>query len=288
MLRGKRTWEDEVISAWWVVALAGLYGLMLGSFLNVCALRWPVDESVVRPRSRCPSCEKTIAWYDNVPVLSWIALGGKCRHCGEPVSIQYPLVELATGLMWAALFALHGPSWEAVRGGLFLTIVLGISMSDARFFIIPDEFSIGGTVLGLAMAFLPGGIEWLPALIGAALGYGLLWFVGVAGTWMIRRLSPGRLEDAGVDQAMGGGDVKMMMMIGAFLGPWGVALTVFMGSVLALLATLGRAVAGLFVADSDESALHRLIPFGVFLAGGGGIAYVWGEVNWYLTTIVGL
>jgi leader peptidase (prepilin peptidase)/N-methyltransferase len=283
-------WGAGVTSPWWVAALAGLYGLLLGSFLNVCALRWPVDESVVSPRSRCPKCEKTVAWYDNIPVLSWIVLGGKCRNCGEPVSVQYPLVELATGLMWAGVFALHGPSWEAVRGSLFLTIVLGISVSDARFFIIPDEFSVGGTVLGLAMAFLPGGIEWIPALIGAALGYGLLWFVGVAGTWLIRRLSPGRLEEAGVDQAMGGGDVKMMMMIGAFLGPWGVALTIFMGSLLAILATLARAVAGLVAAGSDEAAFHRLIPFGVFLAGGGGIAYVWGEgmIGWYLTTVVGL
>ena len=275
---------------WWVPALAGVYGLLLGSFLNVCALRWPVDESVVRPRSRCSSCGSAIPWYDNIPVVSWLALGGKCRSCGASVSIQYPLVELATGLMWAGVFALHGPSWEALRGSLFLTIVLGISMSDARFYIIPDEFSLGGTVLGLGMSFLPGGIDWLPSVIGAVLGYVLLWFVGVGGTWLIRRLSPGRLEEAGVDQAMGGGDVKMMMMVGAFLGPWGVALTVFLGSVLALLATLGRAVAGLVLTGSDEAAFHRLIPFGVFLAGGGGIAYVWGEgmVRWYLTSVVGL
>lgn len=277
---------------WLVPALAGVYGLLIGSFLNVCSLRWPAEESVVRPRSRCPKCQTMIAWYDNVPVLSWLVLRGKCRSCGNPVSIQYPLAELATGLMWAAVFALHGPTWEALRGAVFLTIVFGIAMSDARFYIIPDEFSIGGTVVGFLMAFLPGGIDWRPSLVGAVLGYGVLWFVGAAGTWMIRKLSPGRLEEAGVEHAMGGGDVKMMAMIGAFLGPWGVALTVFLGSVLALLGQVVRSLAISLATGSEEGeeAFARLIPFGVFLAGGGGVAYVWGDalVRWYLTSVVGL
>jgi leader peptidase (prepilin peptidase)/N-methyltransferase len=263
----------------WIPLIAGLYGLLIGSFLNVCSLRWPVNESVVRPRSRCPRCETLIAWYDNVPVLGWLALRGRCRHCGERVSIQYPLAELATGLMWAGTFALHGPTWEALRGSVFLTIIFGISISDARFYIIPDEFSIGGAVLGLAMSFLPGGIDWGPSLAGAAVGFGVLWLVGAVGTWLIKRLSPGRLEEAGVDQAMGGGDIKMMMMIGAFLGPWGVALTIFLGSVLALL-----------VFGPISAMSKRLIPLGVFLAAGGGVAYVWGEamVRWYLVSVVGL
>ena len=262
-----------------VPVLAGLYGLLIGSFLNVCSLRWPLDQSVIRPRSRCPGCEAPIAWYDNVPVVSWLVLRGKCRHCSERISPQYPLVELVTGLLWAAMFALHGPTWEALRGSVFLTIVFGISISDARFYIIPDEFSIGGTAIGLGLAFLPGGIDWMPAFIGAASGYLVLWLVGVLGTWMIKKISPGRLEEAGVDQAMGGGDVKMMMMIGAFLGPWGVALTVFLGSVLALL-----------VFGPISAISKRLIPLGVFLAAGGGVAYVWGDamVRWYLTSVVGL
>jgi len=187
--------------------------------------------------------------------------------------VQYPLVELATGLVWAGVVAAYGPSWEAFRGGMFLTILFGISIADARFYIIPDEFSIGGTVLGLGLAFLPGGLGWLDALVGAVVGYGFLWLVGFAGTWMIKKFSPGRLEEAGVDQAMGGGDVKMMMMIGAFLGVWGVGLTTFLGSVLAL------------VVYGPISALSkRLVPLGVFLAAGGGVAYAWGEqmIAWYL------
>ncbi len=273
-----------------IPVIAGLYGLLIGSFLNVCALRWPVDESVVRPRSRCPGCDRAIAWHDNVPVVSWLWLRGRCRNCGAPISLQYPLVEFATGLMWAALFALNGPSEEAFRGSLFLTILFGISISDARFYIIPDEFSKGGTALGLAMAFLPGGIDWRTSVVGAALGYGVLWLVGVLGTRIIRKMSPGRLEEAGVDQAMGGGDVKMMMMVGAFLGPWGVGLTVFLGSVFALVVTLVRSLLASARARSGEEVFHRLIPFGVFLAAGSGVSYVWGEamVRWYLESVVGL
>jgi leader peptidase (prepilin peptidase)/N-methyltransferase len=273
-----------------IPALAGVYGLLIGSFLNVCALRWPMDESVVRPRSRCPACDRAIAWRDNMPVVSWLWLRGRCRNCSEPISVQYPLVELSTGLMWAALFALHGPSEEAFRGSLFLTLLFGISISDARFYIIPDEFSKGGTALGLATAFLSGGIDGPMSFAGAALGYGLLWLVGVLGTWIIRKLSPGRLEEAGVDQAMGGGDVKMMMMVGAFVGPWGVGLTVFLGSVFALAVTLVRSLMAHARAGSGEEAFHRLIPFGVFLAAGGGVSYVWGDamVRWYLESVVGL
>lgn len=260
----------EPFAGWFI---AGLFGLTIGSFLNVCSLRWPVDESVVSPRSRCPRCQELVTWYDNIPVLSWMLLRGKCRHCAEPVSIQYPLVELATALVWAGIFAVHGASWEALRGAVFLTILFGIGISDARFYIIPDEFSVGGTVLGLGLAFLPGGIDWIDALIGAVAGYTVLWLVGVAGTRLIKKISPGRLEEAGVDQAMGGGDVKMMMMIGAFLGPWGVALTTFLGSVLALV-----------VFGPISAISKRLVPLGIFLAAGAAVAYAWGEqmIAWYL------
>ena len=259
--------------------VAGLVGLLFGSFLNVCSLRWPVDESIVSPGSRCPKCHEPVRWHDNVPVLSWLILHGECRFCSEPISIQYPLVELATGLMWAGAFAAHGPTGEALRGAVFLTLLLGISISDARFYIIPDQFSIGGTLLGVAMSFLPGGTDWLDSLIGAALGYSVLLLIGAVGTWVIKRVAPGRLEDAGVDRAMGGGDIKMMMMVGAFLGVWGVALTIFMGSVLALV-----------VFGPISAISKRLIPLGVFLAAGGGVAYVWGDamVRWYMTSVVGI
>ena len=264
---------------WLVSLVAGLFGLTIGSFLNVCSLRWPHDESVIRPRSHCPRCEAPIAWYDNVPVVSWLLLRGRCRSCAEPISPQYPLVELATGLVWAGVFAAHGLSLEAVRGGLFLTLLFGISLSDARYYIIPDQFSVGGAVLGSALAFGPGGPTWLDALLGALVGYGALWLVAVVGTWVIRRLFPGRLEEAGVDRAMGGGDIKMMMMVGAFTGVWGVVETIFIGSVLALL-----------VYGPVASLSKRLIPLGVFLAAAGALTYAWGDemLAWYLESVVGL
>ena len=268
-----------LIQEWAVPVIAGFFGLAFGSFLNVCSLRWPQDQSVVSPPSRCPGCGQAIRWYDNVPVLGWLMLRGACRDCGEKISVQYPLVELATGLVWAGVFAAHGPTFESLRGAFFLTVLFGISISDARFYIIPDEFSIGGAVVGFGMAFFPGDFTWQESLIGAAVGYGVLWLVGVGGTWLIKRLQPGRLEEAGVDQAMGGGDVKMMMMVGAFIGPWGVGLTIFLGSVLALV-----------VFGPIASLSKRLIPLGVFLAAAAAISYAWGPqmIGWYLTNVVGL
>jgi leader peptidase (prepilin peptidase) / N-methyltransferase len=268
-----------VLETWFVPLIAGLFGLTIGSFLNVCSLRWPLDQSVVAPGSHCPKCDAPVRWYDNIPVLSWLALRGKCRSCGAPISAQYPMVELATGLVWAGAFAAHGPTGEALRGSIFLTILFGISISDARFYIIPDQFSIGGAVLGFLLSLLPGGPTWLQSLIGGVVGYGVLWLVGVVGTSVIKRLSPGRLEAAGVDQAMGGGDVKMMMLIGTFVGVWGVALTVFLGSVLALL-----------VFGPISMISKRLVPLGVFLAAGGAVTYAWGEqiIAWYMTSVVGM
>ena len=261
---------------WVFSVLAGLFGLVIGSFLNVCSLRWPEDRSVVSPRSRCPGCDTVIAWYDNVPVLSWLLLRGRCRRCTASISVQYPLVELATALVWAGVFWYQGPTYEALRGSLFLTILFGISLSDARFYIIPDQFSVGGALLGVTLSFFPGGIAWQGSLIGALVGYGALWSVAVGGTWLIRKLRPGRLEEAGVDRALGGGDVKMMMMVGAFLGYWGVAMTVFFGSVFALV-----------VFGPISYFSKRLIPLGIFLAAGGALSYGWSEAmrEWYLSFV---
>jgi len=252
--------------AWILALVAGLFGLAIGSFLNVCALRWPEDGSVVSPRSRCPGCGSGIGWYDNVPVLSWLLLRGRCRRCGEGISVQYPLVELATALAWGGMFLLHGLEWEALRGALFLTILLGITISDARFYIIPDQFTLGGLVLGLLLAFVTPAIGWAQALIGAAVGLGLLWFVAWAG------------EKAFKKEAMGGGDIKMMAMVGAFLGWPGVLLTVFLGSFL------GAAIFGPISLKTG-----KLVPFGIFLAAGAAVAYGWGDllVAWYVAWAFG-
>ena len=138
-----------------MVIVAGVLGAMVGSFLNVCIYRWPNDLSVVKPRSRCGDCGRTIAWYDNIPMVSWFLLKGRCRWCGARVSIQYPLVELSTAFIWAWMAATIMPEWQALRGAVFFTILLGIALTDARQYIIPDEFSLGGLGLGLLFSISP-------------------------------------------------------------------------------------------------------------------------------------
>jgi len=248
-----------------LTGLFGVVGALLGSFLNVCILRWGAEprQSVVRPPSHCPGCKQPIAWYDNIPVLSWLVLGGECRRCGTRISIQYPLVELATAAIWAISAGFAPTVLTALSTAVFQTILLGIAMTDARQYIIPDEFSLGGLALGVAFS-LPGGFPAiLDALIGAVVGFGLLWMVGWAGTRLLK------------EEAMGGGDMKMMAMVGAFLGWQGVLLTVFLGALLGTLIFLPLSVVG----------KRKLVPFGVFLALGAG-ATLWigpAMVTWYKT-----
>jgi leader peptidase (prepilin peptidase)/N-methyltransferase len=253
--------EAYTSDAWAVVAIAGILGLMLGSFLNVCTLRWPTDESVVHPPSHCPACGTPIRWFDNLPVLSYVILRGRCRSCGVFISPQYPLVEAATGLIWAGTFLHLGLSVEAARGAILLTLLLGIAVSDARFYIIPDEFSLGGTALGLALAPLPGGLSMLQSVLGALVGFGILWAIAHLGTWLFKK------------DAMGGGDLKMMAMVGAFLGIPGVFLTLFLGALL-----------GSLIFGPISWKTGKLVPFGIFLAAGAAVAYGWGDplMAWYV------
>jgi leader peptidase (prepilin peptidase)/N-methyltransferase len=162
---------------------AAVVGLCVGSFLNVCISRWPEGLSVVSPRSRCPVCGYGITWYDNIPVISYLVLRGRCRGCGTRISPIYPIVELAVGLIWLAAAVRYGATLEALRLATFLTLLLGIAATDARHYIIPDEFSIGGLVLGLALSFAPGGISPTDALLGAAAGFLVLWVTAVVGEW---------------------------------------------------------------------------------------------------------
>ena len=247
--------------------VAGLFGLLIGSFLNVCIVRWPALESVVRPRSRCPQCQLLIAWYDNIPVVSWLVLRARCRRCGLPIPWRYPAVELATGLIWLGAAWLLGPSLEMLRAAMFFTILLGIAMTDAREYIIPDEFSLGGTVLGFGFAFAGGAVSWPQALLGGLVGYSLLWVVAILG------------EKAFGQEAMGGGDIKMMAMLGAFLGWQGVLLTLFLGALLGTIIFLPLKLAG----------REKLVPFGIFLALGGAATYLFGGslLTWYQVTMLG-
>lgn len=256
-----------MINPWIVSGSAGLLGLTLGCFLNVCTFRWPRDESVVFSRSHCRKCGVDIPWYDKVPVVGFIILKGRCRFCSEQISLQYPLVELATGLFWVGMFSYAGLSWETFRGAIFLTILFGIALTDARFYIIPDQFSLGGLLIGVTMAFLPGGLMPLRSLLGAFLGFSILQVVSVSGKWMLKK------------DVMGGGDIKMMSMVGSFLGISGVLLTMFLGALLGSL---------IFGPISYKS--KKLVPFGIFLAAGAAITYGWGAsiIEWYTTVILQL
>jgi leader peptidase (prepilin peptidase)/N-methyltransferase len=245
---------------------AFLIGLALGSFLNVCILRLPHDRSLLRPPSSCPTCGTRIAWRDNIPVLSWLLLGGKCRHCRAPISWQYPIVELAVGLLWLAAVLAYGPTARAVAGGLLGTILLGVVITDARHYLIPDEFTWGGLVLGLLLALAGGFPGLVQALIGAATGFAVLYIVAVLGQWVFK------------EEAMGGGDIKMMAMVGAFVGWKGVLLTIFLG---ALIGTL------VFVPLTLKK--KRLVPFGVFLGLGAAATFVLGDMllAWYAEYLQG-
>jgi leader peptidase (prepilin peptidase)/N-methyltransferase len=237
--------------------VAALFGLVVGSFLNVCIVRLPRDQSVVTPRSRCPQCGQAIAWYDNVPVGSWLALRGRCRHCHEPISVQYPLVEAATGAIWAGAVWYYGLTATAGAAAIFGTLLLGIAVTDARHYLIPNEYTLGGLPVGLALSLRDGWPGLLQAAIGAAVGFGLLLLVAWAG------------EKAFKQEAMGGGDIKMMAMVGAFVGWRGVLLTLFGG---ALLGTL------VFVPLTLRK--RQLVPFGVFLACAAALVFVAGYRAW--------
>jgi leader peptidase (prepilin peptidase) / N-methyltransferase len=241
---------------------AALVGLSLGSFLNVTILRLPKDQSLVSPPSACPHCRHPIAWYDNIPVLSWLVLRGRCRHCRERISAQYPIIEAAVGVIWVLALVRYGPSIQALTGAFFGTILLGIAITDARHYLIPDEYTLGGLVLGLGLSLAGGVTGFLHAVLGAAVGFALLFVVARIGQWAFK------------EEAMGGGDIKMMAMVGAFLGGWqGVLLTVFLGALLGSI---------IFVPLTLKK--KRLVPFGVFLAVGAAVTFVFGDaiIAWYL------
>lgn len=256
---------------WLLLAYAFIIGACIGSFLNVCIYRWPAELSVLRPRSRCGHCGQQVRWYDNIPIVSWIVLRGQCRDCGARISVQYPLIEMATGLIWLGAAWRFGYDVEALRSAIFLTILLGIAMTDAREMVIPDQFSLGGTVLGLGLAAMPGGIPFTRAVIGAAVGYGLFWLVKIVAEKALKK------------PALGVGDIHMMAMVGAFLGTAGAMLTMMLGSIAGLV--IGVPVTRF---RGQLAVLGTYLPLGTFLAIGAAIAHIWGGaiLTWYIGWVV--
>ncbi len=251
--------------------IAFLFGLLIGSFLNVCIYRWPRDLSVVRPRSHCPSCGKTIAWYDNIPLLSYAALGGRCRHCRARIPARYPVVELLTGLLFFYSVWSLGPTPAALKMCVFAALLVGLLFSDLEQRILPDEMTLGGALAGLGFAlFVPvpdataqallwifgasptGRVDWLAeAALGSLLPAGFLWLGG----WLYEKLRH--------REGLGLGDVKLIAMVSAFLGLRGALLTLLIGSLSGSILGYGY----IRLTKQDPSTYE--LPFGTFLAAAG-------------------
>jgi leader peptidase (prepilin peptidase)/N-methyltransferase len=261
-------------------------GASIGSFLNVCILRWPAEESVVRPRSRCPGCGSALAWYDNIPVVSWLILRARCRTCRRPISPMYPVVEAVTGAIWVAAFAVAGPGLLAVRLAVFVTILLGIAITDLRSYVIPDGFTVTGLlfvgITSVAGVFTGDQFPFsgpLDALLGACVGAGAITIVGWLGEVALKK------------EAMGFGDSTLMAMAGAALGPGRALLAVL------LAAAIGAVTFVLFVIPigwararaRGEGFETPLVPFGVFLAPASVAALLWGNalIDWYIGRLTG-
>ncbi len=249
---------------WFAPMVAALFGAVIGSFLNVCIYRIPLGRSVVSPPSSCPACGTRIAPYDNVPVLAWIWLRGRCRSCRARISARYPAVEALTALIFLGLAWRYGASWALPPALFFASAMIVVTLVDWDHRIIPDVITLPGIALGILASFLTP-VTLIGALAGAALGYALLWGLGRG----YQRLT-------GVE-GMGGGDVKLAAMLGAFLGWQGLLMTIF-------LASLSGSIAGLALIARGRGSRRTALPFGTFLAPVGVLVYIWGPglLGWYL------
>ena len=245
---------------------AFIFGACIGSFLNVCIYRIPEGKSIIHPPSACPQCGYRIRFYDNIPIVSYLFLRGRCRRCQVHIPIRYPMVELITGMGALATFVKFGPTLAAGIYFLFIAILLVITFIDIDHQIIPDVLSLTGIPLFFLLGFLIPFIAWKDALIGILAGGGILYAVAVG-----YQLLTGR-------DGMGGGDIKLLAMIGALLGWQGILFTIFFSS-------LTGTVVGLLLTLPAGGSLKSRLPFGPFLAAGA-VAYVFFGpelILWYLT-----
>lgn len=270
-------------------ALAGLFGLLIGSFLNVCIYRMPRDLSVVRPRSFCPECEKEIAWYDNLPLLSYFLLKRRCRHCQKPIPARYPIVEALTAALFFSFVGALGPTLLSMKFCLLSALLVGMIFSDVEERILPDEFTIGGVIAGLALSwFIPiedgvaqvflslaglplsgNPLSLVESAVGAFVPSGFLWLTGE----LYFRLRH--------KEGLGFGDVKMVAAIGAFLGLRGALMTLIVGSLL------GSVIGLVFILITKKDHSSYELPFGTFLGVAAlGVILAWQRVfAWYVTLL---
>jgi leader peptidase (prepilin peptidase)/N-methyltransferase len=241
-----------------LAAYAAVLGLIVGSYLNVVIHRLPRGISTVLPRSRCPACGAAIRARDNLPLLSFVLLGGRCRDCGAPIPWRYPVIEALTAVLFVGCILRFGPNRHALAAALFCSLLVALGTIDAEHLLLPDRITLPGIVAGVALQPWIGWAGWRGALLGAALGGGVL--LALYGLWYLLRREEG----------LGLGDVKMLAMVGAFLGWRGVVVTLFFGS-------LAGALAGLALIRSGRGHRKSKLPLGTFLAGGGIVALFAGE-----------
>jgi leader peptidase (prepilin peptidase)/N-methyltransferase len=242
-----------------------MIGAIVGSFLNVCTYRLPLGKSIVWPASACTNCGRQLAWFENIPMLSYLVLWGRCRTCRHPISGRYPIVEALTALMFAAAWASYGPGVLSVSRLIFGCALIVLFAIDFEHYILPNVITLPGIVVGFLFSLVSAEPGWLSSLIGIVAGGGFLWLM-IEVWFRIRKV-----------EGMGFGDVKMMAMIGAFLG-WQLAF------VTLVMASMAGSVLGVVLIASGRGELSTKLPFGTFLALGAALAATAGQgiLDWYL------
>jgi leader peptidase (prepilin peptidase)/N-methyltransferase len=236
----------------------GILGAVIGSFLNVCIWRIPREESIIFPASHCPACSRPIRFFDNIPVFSWLLLRGRCRDCGESISFRYPLVEALTAILAVLLFWKYGWSLQMLCAFLFTAALIVITFIDIDYQIIPDVISLPGIPLCFLAAVFVMGLPWHEALIGLLVGGGILYVIAIG-----YELLTGR-------EGMGGGDIKLLAMLGAFFG-WKSLIFIL------LCSSLTGAVIGITIMLIKGQDMKFAVPFGPFLALGALAYFFFGD-----------
>jgi leader peptidase (prepilin peptidase)/N-methyltransferase len=245
-----------------------MFGALIGSFLNVCIYRLPRGESIVWPSSRCPSCSRPIAWHDNIPLLSFLALRGKCRACGAPISFRYPLIEAANAVGYGVIFWHFGVGCASVAYAVLFSALLVVTGTDFTHQMIPNAVTIPGILIGLLCATTVLPVGWVNSVLGVLVGGGLLWLLAWVSPYLFGK------------EGMGGGDIKLLAMIGAFLGWKATLLTVMIGASVG--SVVGVGLISLNVIKKDD-----YIPFGPFLALGAVLSLFFHEplFEWYFNVV---
>jgi leader peptidase (prepilin peptidase)/N-methyltransferase len=247
------------------IILIFVLGLIVGSFSNVCIYRIPRNESVIYPGSHCPKCHSNISPIDNIPLLSYILLKGRCRNCGSKISIQYPVVEFLTGLIYLIIYLIYGLSIQSLVYIILASALIIVAFIDLNEQIVPDVISLPGIGVGLILSFFVPYITFISSALGALVGGGIILIIALVGSIIFKK------------EAMGGGDVKLAAMIGAFLGWRYTIISLFLGFFLG-------ALTGIILIMAKIKKREDAIPFGLFIALGSIITLLWGEkiILWYV------